>query len=256
MSMVKKQKRDNKKRNIILAAISILLLIVVGLVLFFSGTLNTLNVLLNSQSIKNEQRNARVASEANFDLQQSKKIQTLYEAGVINNPTPTYSAKIDSCFFASEIKNKFNTVNWNQKCSLRYVDFMETSLTREEILYKLTLNSNVASLFGEPYPYNLGKNEKCDPIYRVSYSPSLHFQDWSRGNNLSCQVYNPASGSTGYSGKSKVNLIRSYDIKDISTDKSYLFISKDNDYFSKSLGCGSKGLFGCSKPISEPITDF
>jgi len=251
--MVKKQKRT---LNIVLAIVGVLFMLIILLVLLYSGTFTKINIALNSQSIKNEQRNARSALEGSFDLQQNRRIQTLYDAGVITSPTPTYSAKIDSCFFVPDVVGKFNVTDWKQNCSLRYIDFMETSLTREEILQKLSLNPQVSDLFGIPYIYEHGKDGKCDPIYQVDYSPSLHFQDWSRNNNLLCKMYEPSSASKSHDGNTKINLIRSYDLKDVSTDKSYLLINEETDYFSKSLGCGALGLFGCGEPVKEPITDF
>jgi len=256
--MPKKTKKNNSIRPVVLTIVGIFLLAIIWIAIYFSGILNTTSINLNSQSIKNEQREARNVAEAGFDSVQANQISALYNAGVINSPTPTYSAKVDYCYFTSQKKDKFNTINWSQGCSLRYFDILETSLTRDEILQKLALSADVPSTFGEPYLYNLGEGGKCDPIYRdtTNSSSSLTFLDWSRDKNLSCKIYDPSKNNTTNFGPNTFKTIRSYSIESVDRKKSYLYIGEDNNYFDKSLGCGSKGLFGCSEPISEPITDF
>lgn len=256
--MPKKRKKKNSAKILIFSAIGVVIIFMLIFVFFYSGILQTATLNLSSSSIKNEVKQAREVSEPGFDSQQSNLINTLYSSGVITNSAPTYSAKVDYCYFTSEKKDKFNTVNWKQNCSLRYFDILETTLKREEILHKLASNADVTNVFGEPYPYDLGGNGKCDPIYRSSnnYSATLSLLDWSRDNNTSCKIYDPSQNNTVNFGPNTFKVIRGYDVANVDKSKSYLYVSRDNTYFTKSLGCGAKGLFGCSEPISEPITDF
>lgn len=256
--MPNKTKKKNATKIVVISIIGLATLLILIFVISYTGILQTANLTLNSSSIKNEIEQVRKVAEPNFDSQQSNLISALYATGVITNSAPTYSAKVDYCYFTSDKKDKFNTVNWNQNCTLRYIDILETTLTRDEILQKLASNSDVPNLFGEPYLYDLGKNGKCDPIYRSSdnRSTTLSLLDWSRENNTSCQIYDPSKNNTVNFGPNSFKVIRGYDVKNVDKSKSYLYISRDNTYFTKSLGCGSKDLFGCREPISEPITVF
>jgi len=246
-------------RNTIIAVGLLLLIAIAGVYSYYSGFFAFLQVTSSSYAIRQELTESRQEVEQGFDTEQNNRIKLLYLAGLINSETPTHSAKVDTCYFTSQSKNKFTVVNWTQNCFIRYVDILETSLTRDEIFQKLAESNSLVQVFGTPHSYNSGRDDKCANFYDDFANPrnlSLGFLDWSRGNNLSCKLYDPSTNRSGLSRNTATHLIRSYNPNDVAHDKSYLSIGEDYGYFSKSLGCGARDLFGCEPPIKDPITDF
>jgi hypothetical protein len=217
----------------------------------FSGMSSSLRITFSSGDIRHQMITARESHEPEFDANQKKRLATLYQAGVINDAKATHSAKIDICSLYSKNEHEFKIVDWVQSCRIRYVDILETPLTRSQILEKLAANDGVEKVFGQPSKYTASTDGKCDSLYyNERYIPTLDFLDWSRGNNLQCQLYDPSTEL------SAANILYTYHTSEVDREKSYLSIINDNEYFNTSLGCGKWDLFGCEKPTPDPITDF
>ncbi|HEX7483985.1 MAG TPA: hypothetical protein VF281_02430 [Candidatus Saccharimonadales bacterium] len=245
-----------QKHPISYHAIAILTVIVIlglSIVAFldYSGISSSIRLTFSSEDIRQQMTSARKTLEPKFDIEQEERLETLYRAGVISSPIPTHSAKIDKCTLYSKTKEKFTTINWTQHCTIRYADVLETSLTRDQILEKLTADNDTSQIFGQPTTYTASLGATCDNLYYDErHTSTLNFLDWSRGNNLRCQLYNPSTEL------STANVLHTYNSADVIREKSYLTVTKDNEYFVASLGCGKKDLFGCEKPTQDPITDF
>ena len=238
------------RRFALLAVIMVLGFVAITL-LNHSGALSSLRMTLISGSIRQQMTEARQARQPQFDKEQRRRVEALKQAGVTSSGT-ALSTKTDSCSLGSRQEQKWTTVEWGQSCSLNYSDIIETSLTREQILEKLASANNAAQAIGTPSNLPPETHGRCDAIYHdTSHVPVLYFIDWSRGNNLKCDLQTPAKDRAG------LHVINAYDTSLVTKDKSYLKIIKSNPYFTVSLGCGKqKLLFGCEQPSEHPITDF
>lgn len=211
---------------------------------------------IQAEIVRSEAIKALATSAPNLDTRHDNYIHEITSG--LGESAAAYSSKVATCYLMNQQKpgNMWVTVDWREQCTLSYSDLIETTLDRDALISKLKTMTdlgfnNQGSSYYEP--------EKCDFLWSPPQSTvRVTFMDWSRRHNTSCILSDPQSqifgSAVGFAPVSKA--YEAYDPASVDRAKSYLVVSLDGNYFTKSLGCGKSGLFGCQSPYKSPIAGF
>lgn len=276
--MPKRQKIKSQKQSVlknwasahpVSAAIIILLCIpgvlaiiaalIFGIYLLIDTSVESIERRTLATTVEKEAIAKRAEKERIFDNAHQHKIDVLKSAGVISLQDKSYSSKLDICGMAA-IEGGWMATDWTQYCTLKYADLLSTSLSREEILSRLSSHSETTSLFGEAATGRFVK--VCDKLYNLYGAQdrgSLNYYIWTvdtqdRGDE--CFLPTQKNGEFGWIiTDSETRIVRSFKTNDVDRSKTYIGVFSDNEYYrSKRLGC--YGYLFCESPFEAPKSGF
>ena len=274
--MLKRQKSKSQKQSVFKNWIKVhpihtLLLLVASipviivLVLLVSFSVNTLLESMQRDKLatttEKEAIAARAEKEQTFDSAHQYKIDVLKSVGVVSLQDKSYSSKLDICGMAA-IEAGWVATDWTQYCTLKYADILPTSLSREEILLRLSSHIEAASLFGEAATGRFVK--VCDKLYNLYGAHdrgSLNYYTWDvNADDRSNECFLPTqkNGEFGWivtDSDSETRTVHSFKTSDVDRSKNYIGVFTDKEYYrSKRLGC--YGHIFCEPPFEMPQSGF
>jgi hypothetical protein len=201
---------------------------------------------------------ARAEKEQSIDNAHQHKIDVLKSLGIVTLEGEAFSSKIDACGLGSTVQG-WVAKDWAQYCRLGHTDLLPTTLSRDEIVSRLSSHIETSALFGE---VNAGRFTKvCDELYELNHTRSLYYYTWTVGaadRSGSCGVPAPDSsvaGSIAAGWHEEVHTVRTFNAADIDKTKTYIGVFSSNTYYqSEQLGCF--GFLFCEPPFELPQSGF
>ena len=201
---------------------------------------------------------ARAEKEQSADNAHQHKIDVLKITGVIVPDAQTFSSKLDICSLGSTVQG-WVAKDWTQYCRFAYADILPTTLSRDEIISKLSSHIETANLFGEAQTERFTKI--CDDLYQLNHAQSLYYYTWSvdaADRSGSCGVPAPESsvaGSITAGWQDETRTVRTFSASDVDKTKTYIGVFTSTTYYrSEQLGC--HGFMFCEPPFEMPQSGF
>lgn len=243
---------------LIIISIPVIIAAIVAGVYFTNVALDAIKRQALAATVEKGAVAARVEKEQLFDNSHQHKIDVLRADGVIAQDEKAFSSKLDVCGMGATVQG-WVAKDWAQYCMLRYTDILPTTLSREEVISKLSSHIETASLFGQAAT---GKYMKtCDDLYQLNYSRSLYYYTWAvdvADRSSSCGVPAPESSEAGSivaGWHEETHTVRTFNASDVDKTKAYIGVFSDNKYYrSDDLGC--YGFLFCSPPFELPQSGF
>lgn len=246
---------------LIIVSVPVVIVLIIAIIFLAKITAESLERQTLAIATKNEAITARAAKEQTFNTAHQHKIDILKSAGVVSLQDTTYSSKLDTCGMAA-IEAGWVATDWTQYCTLKYADILPTSLSREEILSRLSSHIETASLFGEAATGRFIK--VCDELYKLYNTrdrSSLNYYTWgvdAQNRSNECFLPTQKNGEFGRiitDSDSETRVVRSFKTSDVDRSKNYIGVFSDKEYYrSKRLGC--YGHIFCEPPFEMPQSGF
>lgn len=203
---------------------------------------------LTSQEITSVRKAAKTAANSKVSV----PINELEKMGITSSPT--YNSAADICYIDHQDMGWF-TRNWYEQCYLHFVSGFTTSLSRDEVMQKISENPTLSSYFSRILsPKGLGSSVGKDCVLldsnngaEIIYIPA-NYQPGRRDYKCTIDL-TKGSDSGALSTKPSVKIYYSFDRNTVDSTRNQVWLIYDEYYYNQDLGCSMKPL--CLQPRTK-----